>query len=229
MQSTISQFLTMNILRLKDEYKVEWIRVDKIGSLKISFVDIQDIIKDDEEVIEALKENIDESLFNQEVICGNENSKYVNDLFYIAPLYHRKMSNLKKILFLDIDISVNHHIKKLWVQFQDMEDKSNVNEEISSKCIGLGLDLSPHYYHRLVDYIAEHPDTDLGSPGKLQGYNTGVVLFNLDCLRKSELEKIHLQPKKVKLLLINVVSSASRHIVYLIVKFRLGSFFKSTK
>ena len=97
-----------------------------------------------------------------------------------------------------------------------MENKSNVNEEISKKCIGLGLDLSPHYYHRLVDYMAEHPDTDLGSPGKLQGYNTGVVLFNLDCLRKSEFEKIHLQPKKVNLLIINVVSSASRQIVYLI-------------
>lgn len=228
MQSTISQFLTMNILRLKNEYKVEWIRVDKIGSLKISFVDIQDIIKDDEEVIEALKENIDESLFNQEVICGNKDSKYVNDLFYIAPLYHRKMSNLKKILFLDIDISVNNHIKKLWVQFQDMEDTEN--EEISSKCIGLGLDLSPHYHHRLEDYIAEHPDTDLGSPGKLQGYNTGVVLFNLECLRKSKFEKNHLQPGKVILLSINVVScSALSHFVYLIMKFRLKNFFKSTK
>ena len=197
MQSVISQFLTMNILSLKNEYKVEWIKVDKIGSLKMSVVDIEEIIKGDEEVIEALKENIDESLFNQEIICGNENSKYVNDLFYIAPLYHRKMSNLKKIIFLDIDISVNHHIKKLWVQFQDMKDKTNVNEEHSSKCIGLGLDLSPHYYHRLVDYIAEHPDTDLGSPGKLQGYNTGVVLFNLDCLRKSKFKKNYLQPEKV--------------------------------
>ena len=197
MQSTISQFLTMNILRLKDDYKVEWIKVDKIGSLKISLVDIEDIVKDDEEVIEALKENIDESLFNKEVICGNENSKYVNDLFYIAPLYHRKMNNLKKILFLDIDIRIQHNIKKIWIQFQDMEDKSKVNKENSSNCIGLGLDLSPHYYHRLVDYMAEHPNTDLGSPGKLQGFNTGVVLFNLECLRESKFEKIHLQPEKV--------------------------------
>ena len=196
--SVISQFLTMNILSLKNEYKIEWIKVDKIGSLKMSIVDLEEIIKGDEDVIEALKENIDESLFDPEIVCGNENSKYVNDLFYIAPLYHRKMNNLKKILFLDIDISVQHNIKKIWMQFQDMEHNSKVEEEgSSSKCIGLGLDLSPHYYHRLVDYIAEHPDTDLGSPGKLQGYNTGVVLFNLECLRKSKFEQIYLQPEKV--------------------------------
>lgn len=214
MQSTISQFLTMNILKLKDDYKVEWIKVDKIGSLKISLVDIEDILKDDEGVIEALKENIDESLFNKEVICGNENSKYVNDLFYIAPLYHRKMNNLKKILFLDIDIRIQHNIKKMWIQFQDMEDKSKVNKENSSKCIGLGLDLSPHYYHRLVDYMAEHPNTDLGSPGKLQGFNTGVVLFNLECLRESKFEEIHLQPEKVnKILKYKEVSSVFTHIV----------------
>ena len=214
MQSAISQFLTMNILKLKDDYKVEWIKVDKIGSLKISLVDIEDILKDDDGVIEALKENIDESLFNKEVICGNENSKYVNDLFYIAPLYHRKMNNLKKILFLDIDIRIQHNIKKMWIQFQDMEDKSKVNKENSSKCIGLGLDLSPHYYHRLVDYIAEHPNTDLGSPGKLQGFNTGVVLFNLECLRESKFEEIHLQPEKVnKILKYKEVSSVFTHIV----------------
>ena len=214
MQSVISQFLTMNILKLKDDYKVEWIKVDKIGSLKISLVDIEDILKDDEGVIEALKENIDESLFNKEVICGNENSKYVNDLFYIAPLYHRKMNNLKKILFLDIDIRIQHNIKKMWIQFQDMEDKSKVNKENSSKCIGLGLDLSPHYYHRLVDYMAEHPNTDLGSPGKLQGFNTGVVLFNLECLRESKFEEIHLQPEKVnKILKYKEVSSVFTHIV----------------
>lgn len=214
MQSTISQFLTMNILKKKDDYKVEWIKVDKIGSLKISLVDIEDILKDDEGVIEALKENIDESLFNKEVICGNENSKYVNNLFYIAPLYHRKMNNLKKILFLDIDIRIQHNIKKMWIQFQDMEDKSKVNKENSSKCIGLGLDLSPHYYHRLVDYIAEHPNTDLGSPGKLQGFNTGVVLFNLECLRESKFEEIHLQPEKVnKILKYKEVSSVFTHIV----------------
>ena len=214
MQSAISQFLTMNILKLKDDYKVEWIKVDKIGSLKISLVDIEDILKDDEGVIEALKENIDESLFNKEVICGNENSKYVNDLFYIAPLYHRKMNNLKKILFLDIDIRIQHNIKKMWIQFQDMEDKSKVNKENSSKCIGLGLDLSPHYYHRLVDYMAEHPNTDLGSPGKLQGFNTGVVLFNLECLRESKFEEIHLQPEKVnKILKYKEVSSVFTHIV----------------
>ena len=101
------------------------------------------------------EENIDESLFDPEIVCGNENSKYVNDLFYIAPLYHRKMNNLKKILFLDIDISVQHNIKKIWMQFQDMEHNSKVEEEgRRSKCIGLGLDLSPHYYHRLVEFYS---------------------------------------------------------------------------
>ena len=197
MHNAISQFLTMNILRLKDDYKVEWIKVDKIGSLKVSLLDIEEIIIGDEDVIDALKENIDESLFDKEVMCGNENSKYVNNLFYIAPMYHRRMINLKKVIFLDIDISIQHNIKKLWVQFQNMEEKGHAEEVIRGKCIGLGHDLSPHYYHRLTDYIAGHPGTELGSPGQYQGYNTGVVLFNLECLRQSNFERIHLQPDKV--------------------------------
>ena len=93
----------------------------------MSVVDIEEIIKGDEEVIEALKENIDESLFDPEILCGNENSKYVNDLFYIAPLYHRKMINLKKILFLDTDISVQHNIN---------EDKSNMQLGLEKKLLG---------------------------------------------------------------------------------------------
>ena len=82
-QSVISQFLTMNILSLKNEYKIEWIKVDKIGSLKISVVDIEEIIKGDEDVIEALKENIDESLFDPEIVCGNEIFRQLKFLKFI--------------------------------------------------------------------------------------------------------------------------------------------------
>ena len=61
----------------------------------------------------------------------------------------------------------------------------------------------PNYSNsRIVRIIRSNTDTDLGSPGKLQGFNTGVVLFNLECLRESKFEKIHLQPQKVNKILI---------------------------
>ena len=51
----------------------------------------------------------------------------------------------------------------------------------------MGNDLAPHYYHVLRFYRELNPGTHVGDPGRFQGFNTGVVLFNLDRMRQSEL------------------------------------------
>ena len=49
----------------------------------------------------------------------------------------------------------------------------------------VGLDLSPHYLTHLNHFMETNPETYLGSPGRYQGLNTGVVLFNLERMRSS--------------------------------------------
>ena len=52
--------------------------------------------------------------------------------------------------------------------------------------INLGL---PHLYCR-----KDHPGTELGEPGKLQGVNTGVVLLHLERMRGSPAMAHYLDP-----------------------------------
>ena len=172
----------MNVIRIKDEYQRIKVKVDHVGKLKMSFVNIDKIVEGEEDVIEALKENIDDDLFRDYL-----NRKYTHNLFYMAPLYHKKFSNLQKMIVLDIDLIFQSSIQNLWTQLEMMD-----------RCIGVGPDLSPHYWHRLRTFRTDHPDTLLGSPGQYQGYNTGVVLFNLHCMRNSQFQSLWLLPDKVE-------------------------------
>ena len=63
--------------------------------------------------------------------------------------------------------------------------------------MGVGLDMSPHYRKFLVDYLLINPDSPLGLPGKHQGFNTGVVLYRFDNMRKSKLYNSFLNPERV--------------------------------
>ena len=43
----------------------------------------------------------------------------------------------------------------------------------------------------------KNPGTEIGSPGPLQGVNTGVVLLNLERMRKSKKFNSYLEPKEI--------------------------------
>jgi hypothetical protein len=52
--------------------------------------------------------------------------------------------------------------------------------------IGLANELSPHYLNQAQRYIAAHPGTAVGAPGRSQGFNTGVALYHLAKMRASK-------------------------------------------
>jgi len=177
----ISKKVAMNAIQ---DRHWRWRKFRGLPNIKISFVDIQNIVNLSPAFINALRKNTATPLNPIKV-------KYVNDLFYIAPMYHGAFSKLKKLIFLDsTDLEFFNDIQLLEDQFDNMENE----------LIGVGLDLSPHYRRFLGDYLIDHPDTPLGLPGKKQGFNTGVVLFNLDNMRHSKLYNLYMSPKMVDVL-----------------------------
>jgi len=134
--------------------------------IHVSLVDIQQIIQVDRKLIEGAKR------LNTNV----PESKYNKDLFYISPLYAKAFTKLEKIIFIDMDLDFYGDVQLLWNQFSELHEP---------QVVGVGRDLSPHYSTYLADYNKEHPGSKLGKPGRLQGINTGVVLFWLEKMRWS--------------------------------------------
>ena len=88
-------------------------------------------------------------------------------------------------------------------------DPAKLYDEFShfseDQLIGIANDLSPHYYQMLSklvrkikieqnvlnviinvpSYRGDNQDTLVGMPGRFQGLNTGVMLLNLERMRKS--------------------------------------------
>jgi len=103
--------------------------------------------------------------------------KYTKDLFYIAPLLHRELPpNLEKLIMLDIDLEFKTDVIELYRLF---------NQFLPTEIMGLGNEQSPHYLNMAKTFIEENPGTPVGSPGRYQGFNTGVALYHLGRMRAS--------------------------------------------
>ena len=165
----LSQYLSEGVIT------TQWRRFKGMPRLKVSFVDVNDIIQSDVMFFEAMKNNS---------IQGNDpTASYTESLFYIAPVYHKAFTGLKQIIFLDSkDLEFRSDIGLLQQQFEKMSP---------STLIGIGPDLTPHYRKVLSDYISRHPNTSLGLPGSTQGYNSGVVLYQLERMRESDLYNMY--------------------------------------
>ena len=185
MENTVSLFITMNLIQQFGYFNRKRSKLKKLSRLKFSFVDIEDLVREERDIIKTMKNHTD-----MNIVTSNHNEKYLHDLFYLAPLYHKKFSTLERLLMLDIDLGILTSIQDLYDQF----DQFGTGDQ----CIGVAADLSPHYWHKLESFRADNPDTALGQPGSLQGKNTGVALYNLSCLRQSRLFADYTTPSEVK-------------------------------
>jgi len=142
----------------------KWRRIKSVPKIKYSYVDCENIVKIDPVFFKAMKSN---SVQGNIATAG---VSYSEDLFYIAPIYHKAFSKLNKIIFLDSkDLEWRCDIFLLYQQFDYMGPE---------KLIAIAPDLTPHYRSELRYYIDQHPNTSLGQPGPAtQGYNSGVVLY----------------------------------------------------
>ena len=174
----------MNIIAKEDYHARKRKKNLRLGRYRASFVNINSLVSGEDELLGVFKANTDPDILN-----SPGNGKYFNDLFYIAPLYHTKFSSLSRLVLLDTDLLFQSSILDLWRQFLEFSP---------GQCIGLAPDLSPHYWHRLETFRRLNPDTNLGRPGPTsQGFNSGVVLYDLSCLRDSQEYNEQLKPEQV--------------------------------
>ena len=163
-------------------------KIRRVPKIMFSFINLDSIATDpeDELFINTVRS------FMMTSMVGNRMEKYKDKLFYTGPLYHRIFPQLEKLIFLDVgkaerttrrltqtfcsDLDIQANIKLLHQQFSQFGPE---------QLVGVGYDLSPHYRLNLEQYRRWHPASTLGDPGPTQGFNTGVVLYNLARMRES--------------------------------------------
>ncbi|XP_034935870.1 xyloside xylosyltransferase 1 [Chelonus insularis] len=105
---------------------------------------------------------------------------YSDALFFLSLGLHRIASPQQKVaVMLDVDTKLREDIKELFQEFEEFGGQA---------LFGLAPELTPVYRHVLYIFRSQHPDTMFGEPfssGGYPGYNSGVVLFNLERLRNS--------------------------------------------
>ena len=88
------------------------------------------------------------------------NTKYTHDLFFIAPFYHKEVTeDIGKLIVIDIDLEFRTDLRNLYRHFSKFSE---------SEMIGLAPDLSPHYYQMSKTFRDHNPGTKIGAPGKYQ-------------------------------------------------------------
>lgn len=105
---------------------------------------------------------------------------YSDALFFISLGLHRIAPNHQKLaIMFDADTKFRRDVKDLFEEF---------NKFGKEALFGLAPELTPVYRHVLYLYRNKHPTTMFGEPrhkGGYPGYNSGIVLLNLERLRKS--------------------------------------------
>ncbi|KAF8774727.1 Xyloside xylosyltransferase 1 like protein [Argiope bruennichi] len=102
---------------------------------------------------------------------------YSDGLFYISVGLFKVM-NLKKVIVIDADVKFLSDIKLLYEYFDKFP---------SEAIIGIAREQQPVYRHILHEYRRLHNGTRLGDPPPdgITGFNSGVLLLDLDKMRNS--------------------------------------------
>ena len=107
---------------------------------------------------------------------------YYNDvLFFLSLIIHRVMPpQLHKAIMLDADLKFESDIIQLYGLFENFK-KENI--------IGIARETQPVYRHAFGEYRKLNPSTRVGDPPPtgLTGFNSGVLLLDLDKMRRSKL------------------------------------------
>lgn len=138
--------------------------------MKVQFYDVHKLAAQLEDVVSVMSPHF----------SSKPGTYYSDALFFLSLGLHRIAPPEQNIaIMFDADTKFRTDVKEIFKEFDNFGD---------SALFGLAPELSPVYRHVLYLYRSKNPKTIFGDPGHsggYPGYNSGVILLNLDRLRKS--------------------------------------------
>ncbi|KAJ7993181.1 hypothetical protein DPEC_G00269780 [Dallia pectoralis] len=127
----------------------------------------------------------------QKHFSAGSGAYYSNAIFFLSVAMHHLMpADLQRIVQLDLDLKYRSNIRELFLQFEHFPPGA---------VIGIAREMQPVYRHTFWQYRKENPGSRVGDPPPdgLPGFNSGVMLLNLEAMRISALYNQLLEPDNV--------------------------------
>ncbi len=156
----------------------------RFNDIQIKSVDADDLAKKMHQLIAKM----------QSYFSHSPSAYYGDSLFFLSiGLYKIFDPNVKKIILLDADLKFKQDIAQLNDKFDNFAE---------TNLIGIARDGQPVYRHLFWQYRKENPGTRVGDPppNGLTGFNSGVLLLDLEKMRNSNLYSQLITPLSVETL-----------------------------
>lgn len=127
----------------------------------------------------------------QKHFSAGSGAYYSDAIFFLSVAMHLIMpENLTRIVQLDLDLKYKTNIRDLFQEFDHFPPEA---------VIGITREMQPVYRHTFWQFRKENPLTKVGDPPPdgLPGFNSGVMLLDLEAMRRSTLYNRLLQPNHV--------------------------------
>ena len=122
---------------------------------------------------------------------SKKNNYFSHVLFFLSiGLYRVLPGNFHRVIMLDVDLKFTDDISKLYDRFKLFTDHN---------IIGIGHEMQPSYRTLFARYRNAHNGTRVGDPPPhgWPGFNSGVLLLDLDRMRDSTLYNSQLTEKSL--------------------------------
>ncbi|XP_051957593.1 xyloside xylosyltransferase 1 [Xyrauchen texanus] len=173
--------------------------VSDAGSQELGETRLHELLLDATFHYEVVFHNVDvltEKLFPiveamQKHFSAGSGAYYSDAIFFLSVALHRIMpAELKRIVQLDLDLKFRSNIRDLFQEFSRFPPEA---------IIGITREMQPVYRHTFWQYRKENPKSRVGDPPPdgLPGFNSGVMLLDLDAMRRSTLYNQLLEPERV--------------------------------
>lgn len=149
---------------------------------KVIFHDVNALTEKLFPVVEAMQKHF----------SAGSGTYYSDSIFFLSVAMHRIMpKEISRMIQLDLDLKYTSNIRELFEEFDHFP---------TNAVIGIAHEMQPVYRHTFWQYRQENPESKVGSPPPdgLPGFNSGVILLNLEAMRQSKLYNQLLDPSEVQ-------------------------------
>ncbi|XP_020294117.1 xyloside xylosyltransferase 1 [Pseudomyrmex gracilis] len=161
---------------------IQHVMVNTGKFMKIVYYDVHKLAVQLEDIISVMSPHF----------SSKPGTYYSDALFFLSLGLHRIAPTHQKFAAMfDADTKFRRDVKDLFQEFHNFGKEA---------LFGLASELTPVYRHVLYLYRSKHPTTMFGEPrhkGGYPGYNSGMVLFNLERLRNSRIYNETVSKKSV--------------------------------